>query len=152
MVVSYTPVTVDPYGVSTIKADCLSASVKRTSESARPQNWQDAAETFAGKSWTFTVDARGKIVDTSKFVEVLRQAGQRAFRADRSKGLIKEPGYALRCYRDAVVPVGFDIEQTQTRTKSQPSATNGNRAARACYDVSVRCQGRELHAGGNTGP
>ena len=91
MVVSYTPVEVDPYGVSTIRADCESAKAKRTSESARQQNWQEAAETFAGKSWTFTVDARGKIVDGSGFRDALLQAGQRAFRADRSKGLIKDP-------------------------------------------------------------
>ena len=73
MVVSYTPVEVDPYGVSTIRADCESAKAKRTSESARQQNWQEAAETFAGKSWTFTVDARGKIVDGSGFRDVLLQ-------------------------------------------------------------------------------
>ncbi|MGD0598128.1 MAG: DUF6263 family protein [Sedimentisphaerales bacterium] len=91
MVVSYTPVEVDPYGVSTIRADCESAKAKRTSESPRQQNWQEAAEGFAGKSWTFTVDARGKIVDGSGFRDVLLQVGQRAFRADRSKGLIKEP-------------------------------------------------------------
>ncbi len=91
MVVSYTPVEVDPYGVSTIRADCESAKVKRTSESARQQNWQDAAESFAGKSWTFTVDARGKMVDGSGFRAALLQAGQRAFRADRSKGLVKDP-------------------------------------------------------------
>jgi len=91
MVVSYTPVEVDPYGVSTIRADCESAKAKRTSESARQQNWQEAAETFAGKSWTFTVDARGKIVDGSGFRDAILQAGQRAFRADRSKGLIKDP-------------------------------------------------------------
>lgn len=91
MVVSYTPVEVDPYGVSTIRADCESAKAKRTLESARQQNWREAAESFAGKSWTFTVDARGKMVNRSKFVEVLREAGQRAFRADRSKGLIKDP-------------------------------------------------------------
>ena len=91
MVVSYTPVEVDPYGVSTIRADCESARAKRTSESARPQNWQEAAEGFAGKSWTFTVDARGKVVDGSGFRDTLLQVGQRAFRADRSKGLIKEP-------------------------------------------------------------
>jgi len=91
MVVAYTPVEVDPYGVSTIRANCESAKAKRTLESARQQNWQEAAETFAGKSWTFTVNARGKIVDGSKFVEVLHEAGQRAFRADRSKGLIKDP-------------------------------------------------------------
>ena len=91
MVVSYTPVKVDPYGVSTIRADCESAKAKRTSESPRQQNWQEAAEGFAGKSWTFTVDARGKIVDGSGFRDVLLQVGQRAFRADRSKGLIKDP-------------------------------------------------------------
>ena len=91
MVVAYTPVEVDPYGVSTIRANCESAKAKRTSESARQPNWQDAAEAFAGKSWTFTVDARGKIVDGSGFRDVLLQAGQRAFRADRSKGLIKDP-------------------------------------------------------------
>jgi hypothetical protein len=91
MVVTYTPVTVDPYGVSKIKAQCVSASTRRSSDSSRPQNWQDAAETFEGKSWIFTVDARGKITDNAQFIEVLHQAGQRAFRADRSKGLIKEP-------------------------------------------------------------
>jgi len=48
MVVSYTPVTVDPYGISTIRANCEFARVKRTS--ARPQNWKEAAESFAGKS------------------------------------------------------------------------------------------------------
>jgi hypothetical protein len=97
MVVSYTPVTVDPYGVSKIKADCISATVKRTSESARPQNWQDAAETFKDKSWTFTVDARGKIVDNAQFIDVLHQAGQKAFRPDRSKGPIKDPDMLYDC-------------------------------------------------------
>jgi len=91
MVVSYTPVEVNPYGVSTIRADCEFAKAKRTSESARQPNWQDAAESFTGKSWTFTVDARGKIVDGSGFRDLLLQVGQRAFRADRSKGLIKDP-------------------------------------------------------------
>jgi len=91
MVVLYTPVSVDSFGVSTIRADCLSASVKRVLASPRQQNYQDAAEGFAGKSWTFTVDSRGKMPDRSKFMEVLRQAGQRAFRADRKNGLIKDP-------------------------------------------------------------
>ncbi len=91
MIVAYTPLEVDPYGISTIKADCLSAKVRRNSESARQAIYQDAAETFAGKSWTFTIDARGKMLDRSKFVDVLHQVGQRAFRSDKSKGLIKDP-------------------------------------------------------------
>jgi hypothetical protein len=91
MVVSYTPVKVDPYGVSTIRADCESARAKRTLSSPRQQNWQEAAEGFTGKSWTFTVDSRGKVVDSAEFRSLLLQVGQRAFRADRSKGLVKEP-------------------------------------------------------------
>jgi len=91
MVVAYTPVSVDPYGISTISAKCESASVRRKSDSGRSQNWKEAAESFAGRSWTFTVDARGKIIDGNGFVDVLRQAGKQAFRADRSHGLIKEP-------------------------------------------------------------
>jgi hypothetical protein len=67
------------------------------SESARLPNWQDAAESFAGQSWTVTVDARGKIVDGSGFRAALLQAGQRAFRADRSKGLIKDPDMLFDC-------------------------------------------------------
>jgi len=91
MVVFYTPVTVDPYGISTIRAHCESASAHRTLSSARSQSWKEAAESFSGKDWTFTVDARGKIVDGSQFVDVLHKAGQQAFRADRKNGLIKDP-------------------------------------------------------------
>ena len=91
MIVSYTLVTVDPCGISTIRANCESARVNRTLSSARQQNWKEAAENFTGKDWTFTVDARGKIVDGSQFVDVLHKAGQQAFRADRKNGLIKDP-------------------------------------------------------------
>ncbi len=123
MVVSYTPVMVDPYGVSTIRANCISANVKRTSESARPQNWQDAAETFAGKSWTFTVDARGKMVDSAQFVDVLRQAGQRAFRADRSKGPIKEPDMLY----DVTAMQWFMWDSISSRTNPTKNAAVGDK-------------------------
>ncbi len=91
MVVNYTPVEVNPYGFSTIEAKCESAKVKRSYGSSRRGSKIDAAESFAGKSWTFTVGATGKIKDGSGFVEVLREAGAKAFRADRSQGLVKEP-------------------------------------------------------------
>ena len=123
MVVSYTPVKVDPYGVSTIKANCISAKVTRVSESARQQNWQEAAETFTGKSWTFTVDARGKIVDGSQFVDVLRQAGQRAFRADRSRGLIKEPDMLY----DVIAMQWFMWDSISSRTNSTKSVAIGDK-------------------------
>jgi hypothetical protein len=90
LVVSYTPVEVDPFGLTTIKAVCESANVGRASQSPMQRPARDAAESFTGKSWTFTVDATGKMVDGSKLYDCIRQAGEQAFRPDRSKGLIKE--------------------------------------------------------------
>jgi hypothetical protein len=91
LVVSYTPVEVNLYGLTTIKAVCESAKVNHTTQSTRQSARPDAAESFAGKSWTITIDATGKMVDRSKLYDVIRQVGQLAFRPDRSKGLVKEP-------------------------------------------------------------
>jgi len=91
LVVSYTPIEVNPYGLTTIKAVCESAKVARVGQSPRTMSKPDAAESFAGKTWTFTVDAAGKMEDRSKLLEVIRQAGQQAFRSDRSQGAVKEP-------------------------------------------------------------
>jgi len=89
LVVAYTPVEVDPYGLATIKADCEYAKVNRTG--GRQAIRGDAAESLAGKSWTFTVGPTGMMEDRSKLLDVIRQAGKLAFRADTSQGLIKEP-------------------------------------------------------------
>ncbi|MFH1370196.1 MAG: hypothetical protein ABII09_02765 [Planctomycetota bacterium] len=89
MVVVYTPVEVDPYGLATIKADCVSAKVNRTG--GRQARRADAAESLAGKSWAFTVGPTGKMEDRSELLGVIRQAGKLAFRSDTSQGLIKEP-------------------------------------------------------------
>jgi hypothetical protein len=90
MAVLYTPVEVDPYGVTTIRANCERVGLSR--ETRTPWSSQpDAVESFSGKSWTFTVDATGRIVDSSGLREVIRLAGKKAFRADTSRGLIKEP-------------------------------------------------------------
>ena len=91
LIVSYTPVEVNQFGLTTIKAVCESAKVTSTAQSTRQQARPDAAESFAGKSWTITIDATGKMFDRSKIYDVIRQAGELAFRPDRSKGLVKEP-------------------------------------------------------------
>jgi hypothetical protein len=90
LVVSYTPTDVDLYGVTAIKALCEQARVNHD-ESIRNQSQPDAAQSLSGKTWTFTVDATGKIVDDNELRDVIRQAGKNAFRADTSRGLIKEP-------------------------------------------------------------
>jgi Family of unknown function (DUF6263) len=86
MIVSYTPVEINPYGLTTIKAKCESMKVSR---SKGPQ--RDAAQSFAGKTFTFTVGPTGKIEDYSQLDELIKEVGKKAFRPDTSHGRIKEP-------------------------------------------------------------
>ncbi len=86
MVVSYSPVEINPYGLTTVKATCESVKVSR---SKGPQ--RDAAESFAGKTFTFTVGPTGKIEDYSQLDELLKEAGKKVFRENTSQGRIKEP-------------------------------------------------------------
>ena len=90
LTVSYTPTDVDPYGLTTIKALCEQAWAHHA-ESIRNQSQPDAVESLSGKTWTFTVDATGKTADDNELRDVIREAGKKAFRADTSRGLIKEP-------------------------------------------------------------
>lgn len=86
MVVTYTPVKIDPYGLTTIKATCESVKVKR---SKGPQ--KDAVEHLAGKTFTLTVGPTGKIEDYSQLDELIKETGQKAFLPDTGRGIIKEP-------------------------------------------------------------
>lgn len=86
VVVSYTPTEIDPYGLAKIKATCESARVARSRWSG-----QDAAESFAGKSFTFTVGPTGKIEDRSELDALIKEAGKKAFRANTEQGRIKDP-------------------------------------------------------------
>ena len=86
MVVAYTPVEINPYGLSTIEAICESVKVRR-SEGAN----QDAVENFAGKSYRFKVGPTGKIEDYTELDKLIKQIAAKAFRPDTSRGRIKEP-------------------------------------------------------------
>lgn len=87
MVTAYTPVTVDPYGVSTIRAVCESVVVDRSGRNYGA----DAAETAAGKTFSFTIDARGRMVDHSELDALVQEMGAKAFRLGPSGGRIKSP-------------------------------------------------------------
>ena len=89
-VVTYTPVEVDPYGLTTLKATCKSVKVTRTRTPRGQPTGKDAAESFAGKTYTITVSPSGKIEDYSELDELIRQVGEKAFRADAARGRIKE--------------------------------------------------------------
>lgn len=90
IVMAYTPVEVDPFGLTTIKAECKSAKVSR-SKRAAPAAGKDAAEYFAGKTYTFKVGPTGKIEDASELDNVIKQVGEKAFRPNSGRGRIKDP-------------------------------------------------------------
>lgn len=86
MVVAYTPVEIDPYGLTTIKATCESVKVKRSKGRQK-----DAVEGLAGKTFTFTVNPTGKIEDYSQLNSLIREIGKKAFRSGTTSGRVKEP-------------------------------------------------------------
>jgi len=90
MVVTYTPIEIDPYGLTTIKATCESVQVKRTGRSARAAK-KDAVEHLPNKSFTLKINATGKIEDYSQLDELISQIGEQAFRKSTRGGRIKEP-------------------------------------------------------------
>jgi len=90
MVVSYTPVEVDPYGFTTIKATCESIKTTRSRTKGRSGSGKDPVETLTGKSFNFTVGPTGKIQDYSQMESMIQQAGEKAFRKSKDSR-IKDP-------------------------------------------------------------
>ena len=85
-VIAYTPVEINPYGLSTIQATCESVKVRRSDDVKK-----DAVEEFAGKTYRFKVGPTGKIEDNTELDKLIKQIGEKAFRSDTSRGRIKEP-------------------------------------------------------------
>lgn len=86
MVIAYTPIEIDPYGLTTIKATCESVRVNRRPSQGRQR---DAVESLAGKTFTLTVSPTGKIEDYSQLDQLIKEIGQKAFRPGKTR--IKEP-------------------------------------------------------------
>jgi hypothetical protein len=86
MVVAYTPVKVNPYGLTTIKATCESVKIRRTQSVSK-----DAVESLSGTSFTFTVGPSGKIGDYSQLEQLIKETGEKAFRQQSKAGRVKEP-------------------------------------------------------------
>jgi hypothetical protein len=89
IVMAYTPVELNPFALTTVKATCKSAKVTRTRRAGAGS--KDAAEHFAGKSYTLKVGPTGKIEDNSELNEAIKQVGEKAFRKDSKQGRIKDP-------------------------------------------------------------
>jgi len=80
MVIAYTPVKVDPYGLTTIEATCKQVKVTRTKSRGR-----DALEALKGKKYVFTIDPIGKIQDYSDLERVAKEVGNKAFRPGKER-------------------------------------------------------------------
>ena len=91
MVVAYTPVEVDPYGISTIRAVCESAKATRAGGAGRRMSGPDAVESAQGRTFTIKVDPRGRITDDSELKSLIQEMGQKAFRGGDERRRIKEP-------------------------------------------------------------
>jgi hypothetical protein len=88
MVVAYTPIKIDPYGLTTVKATCESVKVRRSSSKGRRK---DAVESLPGKTFTLTVGPTGKIEDYSQLDKLIHEIGEKAFRPGGKAGRVKEP-------------------------------------------------------------
>jgi len=86
IIVSYKPVEIDPYGLTRIKATCESVRITRRKGPRR-----DAVQSVAGKTFMLTVGPTGRIEDRSELDALIKEAGEKAFRAGVDGGRIKEP-------------------------------------------------------------
>jgi hypothetical protein len=91
MVVAYTPVEVNLYGISTIRATCESVKATRAGGPGRRAFGADAVETAQGKTFVVKVDPRGKIVDNAELKSLIQEMGASAFRGGSEPRRIKEP-------------------------------------------------------------
>jgi hypothetical protein len=90
MVVLYTPVEVDPYGLTTIKATCESVRATRSKRPSGRGMPRDTVENLTGKTFTIKVNAVGKMEDSSQLNELIKFLGEKAFRVNSRMGRIKE--------------------------------------------------------------
>ena len=89
MVLSYEPVEIDPYGLTTVKVTCESVKVTRRGKGQKSR--KDAVETLPGKTFTLTVSATGRIADYSQLKQLILETGKNAFRPKSRRGRVKEP-------------------------------------------------------------
>lgn len=89
MVMTYTPVEVDPFGLTTIEAVCQSATVERTSMSGKRAH-PDAMEKMAGKTFTIQLSPTGQIAEYTDLDRIIREIGTHAFDTSKTQR-IKNP-------------------------------------------------------------
>jgi hypothetical protein len=90
LVMVYTPVVVDPFGLSTLKVECESAKVTRSGFSGK-RSASDAMETLTGKSFTLKLTPTGKIADITDLERIAAELGEASFSDSKQNTRIKNP-------------------------------------------------------------
>jgi len=91
LVMVYTPVEVDLFGLTRLNVTCESAKVTRTTFSGR-DGTSDAVESLPELPFTLTLTPTGQIEDMTDFKRVVRELGDKAFARTRaSAGRVKDP-------------------------------------------------------------
>ena len=90
MVMVYTPLEVDPFGLTTLQATCKSVKVTRAGFSGK-QNTSDAMERLTGQSFILKLTPTGQIHDSSDLERIARELGEKAFSTGRNDMRVKDP-------------------------------------------------------------
>ena len=90
LVMVYTPIEVDLFGLSTLKAECKSVKVTRSGFSGK-RTASDAMETLVDKSFTLKLSPTGEIGDVSDLERIAAELGEASFSDDGKKTRIKNP-------------------------------------------------------------
>ena len=86
LVMSYTPIEINPAGLTTIKVLCEDVEIIKSRNTTK-----DAAEYFVGKSFNFTIDSSCRIEDYTELNELIKQAGEKAFSSETNSNRTKNP-------------------------------------------------------------
>jgi hypothetical protein len=87
IVMSYKPVKVSEYSLSTIEAKCEKVLLRRSGFN----KGTDAAEGFQGRTFQFNVSPSGRIESRAELESLLLSLGEQAFRKNSKQGRVKEP-------------------------------------------------------------
>jgi len=91
MVVAYTAIEVDAYGISTVRATVESIQATRSGGPTGRAAGIDAVMSSQDRSYTIQVDPRGRIVDANALRALIQEMGANAFRSGPAGGRTKDP-------------------------------------------------------------
>ena len=90
LVMVYTPIEVDPFGLSTLTVKCKSAKVNRSNFSGKRDS-RDVMETLNGKSFTLKLSPTGEISDISDLERIAKELGSASFSEKKNAMRVKTP-------------------------------------------------------------